>query len=97
MELLAESNQQTERLRNSFYTAVNASWEMLVSKGAIAEQQLTQVSATAKALANGVIKLVEALYPFCGMSAAEKDTVINRVWRDMHTASQHILLRPQAY
>lgn len=94
VELLAQSNQQAERLRNGFYNAVNASWEMLVSKGAIEEPQLTQVSTTAKALANGVRKLVETLYPFCGMAAAERSTVINRVWRDMHTASQHVLLRP---
>jgi alkylation response protein AidB-like acyl-CoA dehydrogenase len=35
--------------------------------------------------------IVNDLYWQCGLSAANKDTEINRVWRNFHTAAQHSL------
>jgi hypothetical protein len=34
---------------------------------------------------------VDDLYPYCGMTAAEQESDINRVWRDFHTASLHTI------
>lgn len=53
---------------------------------------LQELSSTARALASICREQSDDLYPYCGLIAADKDSVINRVWRDLHTASQHSLL-----
>ena len=53
---------------------------------------LDRVSRCSHALAVCARQSVDRLYPYCGLSAADPDTEINRVWRDIHTASQHSLL-----
>jgi hypothetical protein len=50
------------------------------------------VSEASLALAKQAQHIVNVLYPYCGLRAASPDTEINRVWRDLHTASQHALL-----
>ena len=75
-----------ETVRNEFYRAVNDSWD------AISPENLRRVSITSRQLAKAARNHVDALYPYCGLQAASPDTKINRVWRDLHTASQHTLL-----
>jgi alkylation response protein AidB-like acyl-CoA dehydrogenase len=73
-------------VRDVFYNAVDSSW---VEANPAA---LQQISATSRQLAKAARNHVDALYPYCGLQAASPDTEINRVWRDLHTASQHSLL-----
>ncbi|TFF34063.1 acyl-CoA dehydrogenase [Mucilaginibacter psychrotolerans] len=73
--------------RAAFREAVEASWQQPDD-----EALLTQVSHTSRVLAKTARECVGALYPYCGLLAASPDTEINRVWRDLHTASQHALL-----
>lgn len=72
--------------RANFYSTVKASWE--ISNGLT----LAKVSKTSRLLAKMARQMVDELYPYCGLQAAAPDTEINRVWRDLHTASQHTLL-----
>lgn len=37
---------------------------------------------------------VQLIYPFLGMQGANYNSVLNRCWRDINTASQHMLLSP---
>ena len=73
-------------VRQNFYAAVDASWENA------SPENLQQISITSRQLAKAARNHVDALYPYCGLMAASPDTGINRVWRDLHTASQHTLL-----
>ncbi len=88
--LLAEKLHQIKAdiqdVRNNFYRAVNTSW--LESN----PETLQWVSFTSRQIAKAARNHVDALYPYCGLQAASPDTEINRVWRDIHTASQHSLL-----
>jgi alkylation response protein AidB-like acyl-CoA dehydrogenase len=97
MGLLGEARAALQDLRNSFYTAVGASWEeyleMNSSEPTLLEQSLLDaVSISSRRLAAESRRLVDELYPWCGLTAANPDTEINRVWRNLHTASQHSLL-----
>lgn len=80
-----------DECRQLFYAALDASWKQQ-QEGHIPEEILQRVSFTARELAMQSRKLTEELYPFCGLIAADKHTEINRIWRDIHTASQHNLL-----
>ena len=59
----------------------------------ISSELLTAVGEVSRRLAEESRRLVDELYPYCGLRAARPATEINRVWRDLHTASQHPLLK----
>jgi hypothetical protein len=45
----------------------------------------------AKAVTSTALLCAERVYPHLGLAAAMESTTLNRCWRDLHTASQHIL------
>ena len=53
---------------------------------------LKDISLASRMLASTARQVVNDLYPCCGLRAADPDTEINRIWRNIHTAGQHSLL-----
>lgn len=78
--------------RNTFYEAFDSSWTSLSNNGIVVASDLAKVSANSRKLAHTCRRVVDTLFPYCGLEAAKKESEINRVWRDIHTASQHALL-----
>jgi len=78
--------------RSSFYATVEKSWDELLLQDAINETLLIELSRVSHHLAKIAREIVNDLYPHCGLIAANLDSEINRVWRNLHTASQHSLL-----
>jgi alkylation response protein AidB-like acyl-CoA dehydrogenase len=91
-QYLEEVKTQLQELRQSFYTAVQFSWDACALNQQPSPALLSEVSKASRRLAAGARRLVDELYPWCGLAAADPDTEINRVWRNLHTASQHSLL-----
>ena len=83
---------EVELLRDQFYTAFDQSWDQLIQNGVIEEDQLQMVSRISRKLAHVCRRAADSLFHYCGLEAAKKESEINRVWRDIHTASQHALL-----
>lgn len=81
--------------RSSFFRTVDDSWEELLAGKSLSANTTTSVGRASRQLAALSLRLVDDLYPLCGLTAADTRTEINRVWRDLHTASQHALLRPE--
>ncbi|MEH3112976.1 acyl-CoA dehydrogenase family protein [Pedobacter terrae] len=79
-------------LRSQFYHAFDESWNQLISNGEIPDGKLKEVSSNSRKLAHACWRLAATLFPYCGLEAAKKESEINRVWRDIYTASQHALL-----
>lgn len=88
-QLLADQTILLNETRAAFYEAVDYSWHNFESAG---DSSLEQVSLMSRKLAKASRESVDKLYTYCGLSAANPDTEINQVWRDMHTAGQHSLL-----
>ncbi|GGH22266.1 acyl-CoA dehydrogenase [Mucilaginibacter phyllosphaerae] len=86
-EALQSATALLNQVRATFFEAVEASWQDPLN-----EKLLGAVSAASRMLAKISRECVDELFPFCGLLAASPDTEINRVWRDLHTASQHSLL-----
>jgi hypothetical protein len=78
--------------RESFYEAIDISWDECIKTNTVSDKLLRAVSETSRTMAASTRKLVAEFYPYCGLNAANTDTEINRLWRDFHTASQHPLL-----
>jgi indole-3-acetate monooxygenase len=89
---VASARKKLQDARQLFYDAVQYSWDECVSPAPPSDQSLTRVSQTSRALAGHARQLVDELYPYCGLAAADPSTEMNRVWRNLHTASQHSLL-----
>ena len=85
------ASERLEQLRQVFYKNVGDSWISLQQYNSIPNELLARVSESSKVLAVECRQIVDELYPYCGMQAANPATEINRVWRDMHTASQHVV------
>lgn len=79
-------------LKQEFYETVNESWwhhlEQYNDKGV----KLQQVSAVSKKMVTAIKHIITDLYSFCGLSQTKPSSTINRIWRDIFTASQHRLL-----
>lgn len=85
---LADAYVEMNTLRQLFFKAVAKSWAQCKEQKHSAKT-LQKIEKRSRKLAHQSRKMVDDLYPFCGMQAANPSTEINRVWRNMHTASQH--------
>ena len=93
---LEEARIHLQTLRQHFYQIVQSSWDECAEGKSLSATLLKEVSRASRRLAAGSRRLVDELYPWCGLTAANPDTEINRVWRNLHTASQHSLLTLRA-
>ncbi len=84
--------QKLQTARQKLYYAVDMSWQVCTANKIVSQSVLYKVSAASFTCAKMVRDCVNALYPYCGMQAANKSSEINRVWRDIQTAGQHSLL-----
>lgn len=78
--------------RENFYARFDNSWNELIGEGKISAETLAVLSRASRVLAHTCRRVADELFPYAGLEAARKETEINRVWRDLHTASQHSLL-----
>jgi alkylation response protein AidB-like acyl-CoA dehydrogenase len=92
-EVLATAIKKINAVRPGFHTTMYHSWTDYLGNSITApDENLQKVSMVSRKLAKTAIQVVNELYPYCGLIAASTGSDINRVWRDIHTASQHALL-----
>ena len=91
LRLLTDSEARLNDVRISFYSYSDAAWDALVSESRIPDSMLAEVSHASYKLAHCSREMVNELYPYCGLAAADTRNEINRVWRNIHTAGQHSL------
>ncbi|WP_338764770.1 acyl-CoA dehydrogenase [Massilia sp. METH4] len=88
---LAAARADLEHDRAALYATLDRAWDDVVRHASADEAALQRVSLQ---LVETCRRTVDGLYPYCGLQAAREETAINRVWRDFHTATQHLLLLP---
>lgn len=93
LEALGRATSIIEGKRFVFYETLVDVWGEGKADRNWDKMQLQQLSANSLILAKTCLRMVDELYPYCGMAAADETTVINRIWRDIHTASQHELMK----
>lgn len=91
--VLDESTTLLNLLRSEFFVKTDEAWEALRTQSGIPDLLLSDVSNVSHRLAGGCRKVINDLYPLCGLAAADTRSEINRVWRNFHTAGQHALFR----
>ena len=92
-DLITQQQALLTAAREQFYEAVERSWEAVLHDKSIPQNILEDVSRTAKNLTKVALSTAQTVYPYLGLSVTMERNPINRCWRDLHTASQHILLK----
>ena len=77
-----------------FYEVLDDSWAQEAGSAALEDASMRAVQTASLALVAAAHRAVDVLSPYCGLYAACEDSTINRVWRDLHSASQDALLIP---
>lgn len=93
LKLLQRARKKLDDQRNVFYHTVGVSWKSCAQKKTVPKSMLQKVSEASQALAKQSLLVVDHLYPHGGLIAADQNQEINRVWRNIHTASQHRLFK----
>ncbi len=84
--------EKLQTARQKLYYAVDMSWQVCSANKDISPSLLYKVTAGSFTAVHVVRDCVNTLFPYCGLSSANKDSEINRVWRDIQTAGQHKML-----
>lgn len=90
-QTFAEQKELLLNSRKAFFDVAERSWQDL-QDNKLEDPLLNTVSQASRTLAHTARRLTDTLFPYCGLEAAKKDSDLNRIWRDIHTASQHSLL-----
>lgn len=77
--------------RAMLFQSVQRSWEM-TERGQMSKVLANDVSRTSQLLVQVCRSCVNTLYPFTGLQGTFMDREINRVWRNIQTATQHAIL-----
>jgi alkylation response protein AidB-like acyl-CoA dehydrogenase len=80
------------QFRADFYEAVNQAWQELTETKTLSETTKKSVEKTSKKVARICIQTVQEMLPYLGMAAVTETTLINQLFRDLHTVCQHTVL-----
>ncbi|HVZ44046.1 MAG TPA: acyl-CoA dehydrogenase [Ramlibacter sp.] len=78
--------------RERFLATLDAAWAHVEADATLPDRESSALDAASLDLVAASRSVVDGLYPWCGLRAADARTDVNRVWRDYHTATQHALL-----
>lgn len=91
--LIAESKTAINAARKLFFAVAEASWNELLLTNELSLATRSAITEVSQRLVLTSRTLVNKLYPHCGLTAADTTEEINLVWRNFHTAGQHMLFR----
>ncbi|RXK58857.1 acyl-CoA dehydrogenase [Lacibacter luteus] len=92
MDAVQKAQREIATVATAFYTIADASWQELSEQKKLSGKTTKQISKVSRQLVKLCRTHVAAIYPYCGLSATSQQSEINRVFRDVFTASQHALL-----
>lgn len=91
--LLAASRDEDENLNRSFFDKASTCWESLQPEAAIPAEDLQAFYTSMGQYLRFINMKAYELFSSLGLSATMEDSAINKVWRDLTTAAQHMLLK----
>jgi alkylation response protein AidB-like acyl-CoA dehydrogenase len=93
-QVLSKARDDLEGARSTVYRLLDRAWDLVCRDAAIDAAATHALHAASLDLVKAARRAVDELYPFCGLYAAHGDSDLNRVWRDLHTGTQHAMLLP---
>ena len=93
--VIIHAQKEIAAMRTAFYTIVEQSWSELINKNKLSAKTTKQISTISRQLVKLCRKHATEVYPYCGLSYTAETSNLNRVFRDLFTASQHALLNSE--
>lgn len=90
--LLKKEKDQLDILSQRFYNSAQKAWDEH-NKTGLKTELMGEATDTVFAISQNAVQLTGNLFPHLGMAVAMEDTTLNRIYRNLLTANQHILLR----
>jgi alkylation response protein AidB-like acyl-CoA dehydrogenase len=91
---VAKAHDDLELARSRFYRLLERAWDLVCRDVALQAADTDELHMASLDLVRAARRAVDELYPYCGLYAAHEQSDIGRVWRDLHTGSQHAMLLP---
>ena len=91
-QVLDKARRETEGRRTLFFQYAAASWEEVKSQGPVSPELEKKIFELCREIAKKGRDAVMEVYPYLGISASHAGTEVNRLLRDVLTASQHSFL-----
>lgn len=91
-EAVQTAKQEINTMQLAFYNSVEQSWNELLTKKRLTQKTTKNISRISRQLVKLCRTHTASVYPYCGLAATTQASELNRVFRDMFTASQHALL-----
>lgn len=93
IELSAIEDGSAQLATSALFQIADLSWQELQRTGTLRKETLEKISTECRELVHRGLRQVQVGYLKTGIKGATIDTEINRVWRDIFTASQHVIFR----
>ncbi|WP_279401410.1 hypothetical protein [Piscibacillus salipiscarius] len=75
-----------------FHVLIDRTWDQHVRGEMLSDLDLIDLQELCKSAAGRAVSGAQVIYRFLGMGAIMESTDLNRIYRDLHAASQHKLL-----
>jgi len=90
-----EQEASLEKAAARFYETVERTWAEFLEGGCImSEAHQHEVGEVCQTLARSTLEYAHIIFPLLGMAVLMEDHLMNRIWRDLHTVTQHSVLVP---
>lgn len=89
---ISEQEAKLETDAVHFYETVERTWDAFVAAGEMSEVDQAEVGQVCQALSRSALAHAHTIFPLLGMAVLMEDHPINRIWRDLHTVTQHAVL-----
>lgn len=86
------AQEQYLKNRSIFYDTVSQAWQELTETKTLSESTKKTVEKISKKVPRVCIQTVQEMLPYLGMAAVNETTLINQIFRDLHTVCQHTVL-----
>ncbi|MBU7577419.1 MAG: hypothetical protein KAF40_05100 [Flavihumibacter sp.] len=87
------STEPFNQLRMELLQTCRDNWEQVKQGIGPEPSAIDVVSAQARSITRQALQLIQNLYGYQSLAGAKEDSELNRVWRNIHTAALHPLLR----
>lgn len=91
---LAVEIKRWEYVNDLFHKTLRSIWEEHLKTGTVSEEAQHHFSHVIKRVVSTTIDCTQNLLRYIGMQIIMRDSTINQIWRDLHTAAQHTFLIP---
>ncbi|MBO0992519.1 acyl-CoA dehydrogenase [Bacillus sp. SD088] len=92
--LLTEQETIFQQKVDIFYREIEKLWNLHVKGNSLSEKEINQFSKMCKEDLQMMMQGVDSLLRYLGMDAVMETSSLNKIWRDLHTASQHGFITP---